>query len=537
MKTYRWIAAFGISMLFASTVFSQTIRYVKQDATGTGTGSWDNASGSIEAMISASAPNDEIWIAAGDYTPATSSANGFVVKKGIRLYGGFRGNEATVAERNISGNETTLRGNGVSYHIVTVGDATVFDDIQVFIDGFSIVNGNANGSNSINGIDRNGGGGIFVYSNTLTVRNCIFRGNSAGFRGGAVYSTGNTNIYNSQFIQNSVSSNNGSGGAVYNNRANLNIANSLFISNATTGINSSGGAIGISPSAQNVNIVNSTFEGNRRPIGANAIFIGRSGATTIANSILWEGGNFDPINVAGGVTYTISHSLLRMSNPPANAGIVSTNPMFVNNANGDYRLSATSPAINAGSNAFYNAAAYGHADLADYNRVAESTIDMGAYEANSAALPVIFGAISATIRNNQLQVNWETEKETNNDHFEIEASKNGISFTTIATVATQAKEGNSTEPLQYSWQTDAGISAAIFLPALLMLLGWWPSFRQKKKVFVTAALLLSLGYISCQKNESLISENGKYFVRIVQVDKDGSSASSKTVQVINAYGE
>ncbi len=47
---------------------------------------------------------------------------------------------------------------------------------------------------------------------------------------------------------------------------------------------------------------------------------------------------------------------------------------------------------------------------------------------DAAVLPVTFGSVNAAIRNNSLSVNWTTEKETANDHFEIEASADGQQF-------------------------------------------------------------------------------------------------------------
>ena len=50
-------------LFFASLGLAQgqTIRYVKPTATGTGDGlSWTNASGNLQAMITASAANDQV---------------------------------------------------------------------------------------------------------------------------------------------------------------------------------------------------------------------------------------------------------------------------------------------------------------------------------------------------------------------------------------------------------------------------------------------------------------------------------------------
>src|ERR1700733_7954248 len=60
---------------FINSVQSQTKRYVKTVATGTGDGSsWSNASSNLQVMIDASAPTDQVWIAKGTYKPTKNVA-------------------------------------------------------------------------------------------------------------------------------------------------------------------------------------------------------------------------------------------------------------------------------------------------------------------------------------------------------------------------------------------------------------------------------------------------------------------------------
>lgn len=67
------------------------------------------------------------------------------------------------------------------------------------------------------------------------------------------------------------------------------------------------------------------------------------------------------------------------------------------------------------------------------------------------ALSVDFGNISASVKNGQLQVNWQTLAETNNKEFIVEASADGKFFKKIGTTPSLAKEGNSTIVINVSF--------------------------------------------------------------------------------------
>lgn len=60
--------------------------------------------------------------------------------------------------------------------------------------------------------------------------------------------------------------------------------------------------------------------------------------------------------------------------------IFNTDPLFVNPFQGDFRVAACSPAINAGNNLLIDSLADYDQDLAGNNRIQEGLIDLGAYE-------------------------------------------------------------------------------------------------------------------------------------------------------------
>ncbi|MCH5600139.1 autotransporter outer membrane beta-barrel domain-containing protein [Niabella ginsengisoli] len=156
-----------------------------------------------------------------------------------------------------------------------------------------------------------------------------------------------------------------------------------------------------------------------------------------------------------------------------------------------------------------------------------------------SALPVGFGRISGKISNDQLVINWQTLTESNNDHFEIEASADGKNFTKIGTVASQATDGNSSQPLNYEFSIEAaGASALMGIGSLILLAGSLMAKRRNRKIIGLSALsfmVFAATFVSCnKKGDALdVSGNKPLYIRIAQVDKDGKKAYSEVVKVFN----
>jgi predicted outer membrane repeat protein len=170
------------------------VRYVKQDATGSGNGSsWANAHTDLQAALAAASPDEEIWVAEGIYKP-TSTADrtiSLVLKNGVALYGGFAGTETTRAQRDYDTNVTVLSGDiGVqgdtsdnSYHVV-VGSNT---NNSAILDGFTVTAGNANGEMFSREAQ---GGGMYNETGSPSLINVIFEKNTALFAGGGMFNAG-----------------------------------------------------------------------------------------------------------------------------------------------------------------------------------------------------------------------------------------------------------------------------------------------------------------------------------------------------------
>lgn len=149
----------------------------------------------------------------------------------------------------------------------------------------------------------------------------------------------------------------------------------------------------------------------------------------------------------------------------------------------------------------------------------------------SASLPVNFGAISASIKNNLLSVNWQTLNEKSNDHFLIEISADGKHFTEIGRVQTHAKNGDSDEPIHYRFEINTGAVTALSLAGLGLLGMLLPLGRKHKKLLLLGVVVCSVHFFACHKQQDDISfyNDQQLYIRIAQVDKDGTKMYSKVI--------
>ncbi len=377
------------------------VLFVREGGTGGGT-SWQDANGDIQSALNAPQPH-EVWVAGGTYKPLRSAEdpetvtpgdrkNAFVVRKDVKLYGGFAGTETTLAERNLSlaANRSVLSGDLDNSNSLTDGDAShvvisTGDMGTAVLDGFTITGGNANGTgNAIlvneSYVDQLNGGGIFNQSNLSQLKNVIVRGNSAAQYGGGIYN--NTTANTALVITNSVLSGNISvlyGGGIYNLSSSLTIINTVVSGNQAV----LGG--GLCNSASSPKIINTTITANKSTnSGAGgAIFNfgdAASSSPVIQNTIIWgnSGGVFQ-----GSPVFT--HSLVQGSSSATDGNIPDSDPQFMGgisfssapNAAGDFRIATCSPLVDKGSNTFLGGVL---TDFAGNNRFFNTTTDIGAYE-------------------------------------------------------------------------------------------------------------------------------------------------------------
>ncbi len=154
-------------------------------------------------------------------------------------------------------------------------------------------------------------------------------------------------------------------------------------------------------------------------------------------------------------------------------------------------------------------------------------------------LPVIFGSIAARLQGGSLWVDFTSEKETNNHHYEIEASTDGKTFKKIGELCSQAPDGNSDTPLSYTFKTAvSGIMGAAGIAGIVLLalaVGIGSTDPRRRRLLPVAIVAISLCVAAaCVKHsrEPVAHPSPKIWVRIAQVDKDGTKEYSKIVQAV-----
>ena len=409
--------------------------------------SWANAYTDLQNAINNGSEGDTIWVAADTYYPTRSALNttslctncrdnAFVLKSGVSILGGFSGNETLSSERNIKTNITILSGdlgtlnnnNDNAYHVVIAAFADT--TAKTILDGFNITNGNANGSNyiTVNGqlINQSYGGGIYSVSGKNQISNTQIVSNNAkgtngtngsngsvtpyrcgwstcytvvnatsggagndGYGAGIYIKNGLPNIYNCIISQNNVSGGNGGNGGngtdyngyyaypanggnggngrgagVFIDNATATITNSTVVNNQASGSSSgAGGFAWFSGYASNGSVGSSQGAG-----------IYTNNATlNIHNSIIWNN-NSGYASQGGALNFANSD----VQSGAIGTGNINTNPLFLS---GTYVLSCNSPCVNTGNNTYVSTEIT--KDIANNNRILNTTVDMGAYEADT----------------------------------------------------------------------------------------------------------------------------------------------------------
>lgn len=276
----------------------------------------------LEEALQQALPGDEIWVQgfeeirknSVDYRQVyLAPKEGWTLKAGVKLYGGFKGNETSLEQRatlgkaynfacrsilsgDISMNDTIDHVNLISSsnalradnaeHVLTMnldnsGSNNVNDAVSV-LDGFTIVGGHASEN----------GGGVLVkghreFSCAYRIERCFFFNNYAVQNGGAIYVDAYAGklTANESYINQCV---------VYNNEAGLiaevaNKGGGIYIAGKGTVVNTSifnneNGGVRISP---NASVLNSTIARNTVAGVDLTVSGGANDNAKVVNTVVW----------------------------------------------------------------------------------------------------------------------------------------------------------------------------------------------------------------------------------------------------------
>ena len=428
MKSIPRILTLATTILFS--VVSQAQIYVSIEGRGDGS-SWENTTTLSEALNRARA-GEQIWVRGYEnanekqmYIP--DSKDGFKLKSGVQLYGGFAGTETSIDERetldfpyrlkyrsilsgDISKNDTLdavnliFPGNGTrddnATHVLSIdmnpsSSSGNNNSYPTVVNGFTVTGGHAAAADGK-------GGGIYIYGDNskggiFRIEQCFLTYNYAS-QGGAVYVAEdvkdvNNNIslisqcvaYNNAAGERSVEEN--AGGGFY-------IAGEATAAN-TSAFNNEKGGMRISPEAT---VTNCTVARNT---GAGIDLTQNTGAGNVHNTIIW-GNSTLSLQYSPTFSHSAFHEVADDDNnnniyvsdknrdkeygPFFDAPSLSTG--FDREYNGEntnyptwsWDILEGTVMVNKGNSAAYEQNTYGSEDIKGRPRISGDTIDIGAQE-------------------------------------------------------------------------------------------------------------------------------------------------------------
>jgi len=235
------------------------------------------------------------------------------------------------------------------------------------------------------------GGGMFSWKDSSpTVTDCTFTGNTADEYGGGMYNynSSSATVTNCTFTGNESQA---GGGMLNEDGSSPSVTNCIFSGN------SAGWGAGMWNYGSSPTLTNCTFSDNAGGTGG-GMYNEAGSNPTVANCILWGNTSNEIVDVDSAADVSYSDVQGGTSQSWFGTGCVDADPLFVNAAGGDLRLSSSaSPCVDAGDN---NSVPPDTADLdgdgntvelipwdldggariADGNNDGNSVVDMGAYE-------------------------------------------------------------------------------------------------------------------------------------------------------------
>lgn len=434
MIKMRTLFRFYMLLLFLGSslgITAQTkIYYVSPTGVGDGT-SWETTT-TLQTALQNAVAGDQIWVQGFEQITSADQlyiapADGFSLKSGVQLYGGFKGDETNVNSRETLGKPYQMKYRSVlsgdikrddvvdntnlifpanttrsdnATHVLNVNMAPASGNNKntspTIINGFSIGNGHADGSGEKGGgiyiHGDNTGGGIFriercfllnnyatqggaiyvdvevknVNNSTSLVNQCVVYNNAAGERAAVENAGGGLYLAGEATVVNSSIFNNENGG--------LRLADGAKVVNSTVSRNSSGGIDMIDDKADGYNVANTIIWGNStlstqyRPKFKNSAFHEVEAGDSDGN-IYVTAENRGDTNAPMFDAPSLKTSYDRDFNWRQTAY-----PLW------SWNVLEGSVMLSKGDQQSYDQSAYGSEDMAGNPRFNGSTIDIGAYE-------------------------------------------------------------------------------------------------------------------------------------------------------------
>lgn len=434
MIKMRTLFKFYMLLLFLGSylgIMAQTkIYYVSPTGVGDGT-SWETTT-TLQTALQNAVAGDQIWVQGFEQITNADQlyiapADGFSLKSGVQLYGGFKGDETNVNSRETLGKPYQMKYRSVlsgdikrddvvdntnlifpanttrsdnATHVLNVNMAPASGNNKntspTIINGFSIGNGHADGSGEKGGgiylHGDNTGGGIFriercfllnnyatqggaiyvdaevknVNNSTSLVNQCVVYNNAAGERAAVENAGGGLYLAGEATVVNSSIFNNENGG--------LRLADGAKVVNSTVSRNSSGGIDMIDDKAEGYNVANTIIWGNStlstqyRPKFKNSAFHEVEAGDSDGN-IYVTAENRGDTNAPMFDAPSLKTSYDRDFNWRQTAY-----PLW------SWNVLEGSVMLSKGDQQSYDQSAYGSEDMAGNPRFNGSTIDIGAYE-------------------------------------------------------------------------------------------------------------------------------------------------------------
>jgi hypothetical protein len=188
------------------------------------------------------------------------------------------------------------------------------------------------------------GGGMYNDSSSPVVTNCTFNGNTAYTGAGMFNQTSGPMLNMCTFSGNSAG---GSGGGMFNyTTSSPTVTNCAFSDNSADW--NGGGMANVESSTPTV--TNCTFSGNAAQNTGGGIDNENNSSPTVTNCILWGDTPNEIYNNSSTPIVTYSDVEGGTSESWFGAGCIDTDPLFVDAAGGNWRLSDWSPCVDAGNN-------------------------------------------------------------------------------------------------------------------------------------------------------------------------------------------